>query len=72
MDSISDEISAREDFDYLKKADGYEESMERRNTTSSLYVAQTAKVCLFCGNKNHYSDKCDVIKEINLRKQKIK
>ena len=67
---INSEISARESFEYLKKSD------EPGRSTSSLTLMRnqrkSIRLCIFCGDKNHYSDKCDVITEVGLRKDKLK
>ena len=56
MASTNDEVSARENFEYLKNnesLENYEETKTRPvHTTSSLAVIQ--KVCVSCGNKSHY------------------
>ena len=72
MASINDEVSARENFKYLKNnesLDNYEETKTRLVHTS---LAVIQKVCVFCGNKSHYSNKCDIATEVNLRKQKLR
>ena len=74
MNSINDEISARENFEFLRNTEsfGREEQANERNTTSSLTVMQSYRLCVFCGDKNHFSDKCDVITDISTRKEKLR
>ena len=42
----------------------------KEETPHHLYVAQSVKV--FCENKDHYNNKCDVIMEVSLRRAKSK
>ena len=75
MESINDEITARENFEYLKKCGGtdeFEDVKDTPHTTTSLSIQQSKRVCIFCGNMNHFSDRCDIITDVNLRKQKIR
>ena len=74
MNSINDEISARENFEFLRNTEsfGREEQVNERNTTSSLTVMQNYRLCVFCGDRNHFSDKCDVITDITARKEKLR
>ena len=74
MNSINDEISARENFEFLKNTEsfGREEQANERNTTPSLTVMQSYRLCVFCGDRNHFSDKCDVITDITARKEKLR
>ena len=74
MTAINEEVIARENFEYLKKKglDEFEDVKEVPSTTTSLAIQQKKKVCLFCKSSNHYSDRCDVITDVNLRKQKVR
>ena len=76
MNCINDEISARETFEFLKgyesdKSDVGSEPVADKRTTTSLTV-QSGRACVFCGDRKHYSDKCDVITDVPLRKEKLK
>ena len=74
MTAINEEVTARENFEYLKKRslDEFEDTKEKLSSTMSLSVQQNRRVCLFCGSSDHYSDRCDVITDISLRKQKLR
>ena len=66
---INEEISARENFQYLRKKSDGEESKDELYTASSLAVASNVsrKNCIFC-EKNHYSDRCSIVTEIDARR----
>ena len=75
MAAINDEVTARENFEYLKKK-GVEDDVvtdkPKVGSIASLAVQQKKSVCVFCESSSHYSDRCDVITDISLRKQKLK
>ena len=74
--SINDEIEARENYEFLKKNEYQDIQEEPKYSAASLAVSSNGKQyirsCVFCGNKEHYSDKCDVITDIDLRMEKLK
>ena len=79
---LSNAISARESYELLKgDQEGGEfetngrkdyEYYKKRGTLSSLHISHRNKFCVFCGDENHYSDKCDVVMEFEARKEKLK
>ena len=69
---INDEITARENFEFLKSDRNKEEQVNRRGTASTLVAHQKRKQCVFCSSEEHYSDRCDVITDIYQRRQKLK
>ena len=76
MKSINEEISARENYEFLKSNESHETYEERRGTATSLTVTRNerrnTRLCVFCDSTDHYSDKCDVVTEVGLRKEKLK
>ena len=77
---LSNEISARESYELLKQ-DDEENNFEKdhrccdystKNSTSALHIPHHNKICLFCRNGSHYSDKCHVVTEVEARRQKPK
>ena len=74
MNSIYDEIPARENFEFLRNTEsfGREEQADERNTASSLTVKQSYRLCIFCGDRDLCIDKCDIITDITARKEKLR
>ena len=74
---LSNEISAREsygdqggEFENNDRKD--HEYYKKKGTSSSLHISHSNKFCVFCGDENHNSDKCDVVTEFEARKEKSK
>ena len=69
---VNEEITARENCDLLK-LNGKEESPETNNyTTSSLFTEGKEVSCVFCGERGHCSDKCEIVNDVNSRVEKLK
>ena len=69
---VNEEITARENCDLLK-LNGKEESPETNNyTASSLFTKGKEVSCVFCGERGHYSDKCEIVIDVNSRVEKMK
>ena len=68
LECISDEISARESFMFLKDQ---ESNNEKVKYSAHSFVVEQKNLCIFC-NKGHYSDQCKVITELNSRKEIVK
>ena len=65
LECISEEISARESYQFLKEQ---EREDEKPNFSAhSFVVGQNKNLCVFC-NKNHYSDKCRNVTDFETRK----
>ena len=62
---ISEEISARENFEFLKEQEQYEYK-EKTVVSASLLVKQKEIVCVFCKRKGHYSDRCLIVTDVLL------
>ena len=79
---LSNEISASESYELLigdQEGGEFEnndrkdhEHYKKKGTSSSLHISHSNKFCVFCGDENHYSDKCDVVTEFEARKEKLK
>ena len=56
LSAINQEITARENFEYLKQ-NSFDSKEESKNfTTSSLHAQPRLKKCVFCKCEDHYSD----------------
>ena len=64
---IHGEISARENFEYLKQNDFDEKELNNQFTTSSLHAQIKVRKCSFCKNEDHYSNQCKIVSNVNLR-----
>ena len=69
---ICEEISARESYEFLKQQETENDESCRRKTTHSLVVNQNNRTCVFCKSNNHYSDRCDVITDVEARLTHLK
>ena len=67
INCIKEEVDARENCGLIKDKNDYE---HLRNTTHSLLGVQkySRKNCVFCG-KLHYSDKCQNVIDVSIRKK---
>ena len=80
MKSINDEVSARENFQYLKDNDSRRDNEDSNantdprtlQTLSLMSQGQSPKLCVFCESTTHYSDKCDVVTDVRLRMGKVR
>ena len=66
---IHEEISARENFEYLKQNDFDKKELNNQFTTSSLHAQTKVRKCVFCKNEDHYSDQCKIVTDVNSRKE---
>ena len=66
---IHEEISARENFEYLKQNDSDKKELNNQFTTSSLHTQIKVRKCAFCKNEDHYSDQCKIVTDVNSRRQ---
>ena len=72
LSAINQEITARENFEYLKQ-NSFDIKEESKNfTTSSLHVQARLKKCVFCKCEDHYSDQCRIITDIDTRRENLK
>ena len=72
LSAINQEITARENFEYLKQ-NSFDIKEESKNfTTSSLHVQARLKKCVFCKCEDHYSDQCRIITDIDTRREILK
>ena len=65
---IHEEISARENFEYLKQ-NKFDKELNNQFTTSSLHAQTKVRKCVFCKNEDHYSDQCKIVTDVNSRKE---
>ena len=79
MKSVNDEVSARENFQYLKANDSRKDEDSNAHldprTLQALALTtlgQSPKLCVFCDSTTHYSDKCDVVTDVRLRLVKVR
>ena len=72
MSAVNQEITARENFKYLKQ-NSFDSKEESKNfTTSSLHAKARLKNCIFCKCEDHHSDQCRIITDIDMRKENLK
>ena len=64
---IHEEISARENFEYLKLNDFEKKELNNQFTTSSLHAQIKVRKCSFCKNEDHYSNQCKIVSNVNSR-----
>ena len=64
---IHGEISARENFEYLKQNDFDEKELNNQFATSSLHAQIKVRKCSFCKNEDHYSNQCKIVSNVNSR-----
>ena len=70
---INDEVTARENCEFMKVCENETFREERKYTSSSLFVKSREIRCVFCDtNSKHYSDKCEIITDVNAHFEKIK
>ena len=67
INCIKEEVHARENCDFIEEKNDYK---HLENTTHSSLVVQkhSRKNCVFCG-KLHYSDKCQNVIDVSIRKK---
>ena len=51
---IHEEVSARDNFEYLKQNNSEKNELNNHSTTSSLHAETKVKKCVFCKNEDHY------------------
>ena len=73
MKVVRDEITARESCEFAKSQKRSSESVGKENqcTTEALLTGTRILVCAFC-EQNHYHDKCNVVTEIERRKEIVR
>ena len=71
MDCINTEIIARENYEYLKK-DPEPLNHGHRYFGSALNVSSKTRKCVFCDSDEHYSDRCNIVTDIEKRKELLK
>ena len=72
LSAINQEITARENFEYLKQ-NSFDSKEESKNfTTSSLHAQARLKKCVFCKSEDHYIDQCRIITNIVTRRDILK
>ena len=69
IEEIYEEISARENFEYLKQDDSDKKKLNNHFTTSSLHAQIKVKKCVFCKNEDHYSDQWKTVTDIKSRRE---
>ena len=69
IEEIYEEISARENFEYLKQDDSDKKELNNHFTTSSLNAQIKVKKCVFCKNEDHYSDQWKTVTDIKSRRE---
>ena len=72
LSAINEEITARENFKYLKW-NSFDNKEESKNfTTSSLHAQARSKKCVFCRCEDHYSNQCRITIDIDTRREILK
>ena len=72
LSAINQEITARENFEYLKQ-NSFDCKEESKNfTNSSLHAQARFKKCMFCKCEDHYSNQYRIITNIDTRREILK
>ena len=71
MDCINTEIIAPENYEYLKK-DQEPLNHGQRYSGNALNVSSKTRKCVFCDSDEHYSDRCNIVTDIEKRKELLK
>ena len=71
LSAINQEITARENFEYLKQNSFDSKEKSKNFTTSSLHTQARLKK-MFCKCEDHYSDQCRTITHIDKRREILK
>ena len=66
---IHEEISTRENFEYLKQNDFDKKELNNQFTTSSLHAQIKVRKCVFCKNEDRYSDQCKILTDVYSRRE---
>ena len=72
LSAINQEITARENFEYLKQSSFDSKDESKNFTTSSLNTQARLKKCVFCKCEDHYSNQCRIITDIYTRREILK
>ena len=70
--AINQEITARENFEYLKQNSFGSKEESKNFTTSSLHTQVRLKKCVFCKCENHNTDQCRIVTDIDTRREILK
>ena len=68
LQTLKEEISARECCNFMKSSSKVQERVGRHITTEALMTGTRSLVCAFC-SKGHFHDKCTVVTDPEERKQ---
>ena len=69
---INTEITARESYEFMKH-DKHEGTSNKSSFSGSALLANSnPKKCVFCQSVNHYSDKCNIVTEVDIRRELLK
>ena len=72
LSAINQEITARENFEYLKQNSFDSKEKSKNFTTSSLHAQARSKKCVFCRCEDHYSDQCRITIDRDTRREILK
>ena len=68
LSAISQQITARENFEYLKQNSFDNKEKSKTFTTSTLHTQGRLKKCVFCKCEDHYSDQFRLVTDIDTRR----
>ena len=66
---IHEEISSRENFQYLKQNDSDKKQLNNQFTTSSLHAQIKVRKCVFCRNEDHCNNPRKIVIGVNSRRE---
>ena len=72
LSAINQEITARENFEYLKQNSFDSKEESKIFTTSSLHAQARLKKCVFCKCEDYHSNQCRIITDIDTRREILK
>ena len=72
LSTINQEITARENFEYLKQNSFNSKEESKNFTTSSLHTQARLKKCVFCKCEDHYGDQCRIITDTYTKREILK
>ena len=70
--AINQEITVRENSEFLKQNSFDSKEESKKFTTSSLHAQAILKKCVFCKSEDHYSDQCRIVTDIDTRREILK
>ena len=70
--AINSEITARENYEFLKHDEHEENDRKKYEPKHALTSGINKKKCCFCKSEEHYSDKCEIIADVQARRDILK